>query len=60
MKKKKSARRLVLNKETISALNSLEMTAVYGGEQAICPPPTITKCDELYFLTKPGTDTCGG
>jgi hypothetical protein len=60
MKKKNSARRLVLNKETISALNPLEMHAVHGGEQAVCPPPTATKCEELYFITKPGTDTCGG
>lgn len=60
MKKKISTRRLVLNKVTISALTPLEMTVVHGGEEPICPPPTVTKCDELYWIAKPGTDTCGG
>jgi hypothetical protein len=59
MKRKNSARRLVLNKETISVLNPLEMHGAQGGTEYPCPPTYgLEKCILLTDYLKPSTRTC--
>jgi len=58
MKKQNFDKKLILNKETISSLNTLEMKNVKGGATKFCGYTYDDVCNSIIALCEVQTEKC--